>query len=205
MSEDRNPPSEVALVLVPTVEIDEERPLATTGKERYDRELLRTRFATSTLTVAAFATAEDVPYSTAVRYSSADDWDGARRKYQMDRAAESRKASLERSVKVETELDEKAHHAAVKLTEVAAGILKTVSDTHEASLAAKGPGILTLHDAPRLKLLVETLEKAHRLARITAHLPAEPLPTAGLDVDLKKLAPEKQRLLHELLEEARVG
>jgi hypothetical protein len=127
---------------------------------------LRAKFAAGVLTTRDFAKAEGIPYPTIARQAAANGWDDARKAFRTKAAAKVESKALKHRIATEEVIDGTAHRAALRFARAARNALQAAEK-------------VTLDDAPKLKALVETLEKAHRLARVTAHLPAEPVPAAA--------------------------
>ena len=205
MAERRNPPeTALAPIVVEQPVIDIEEVQTSVDKGKFPRELMRMRYAASDLQMVRFAEEHGFSYQTALKYAELDNWVGARTEYRREQALATRQNMLEESVRVETEIDGRAHRAAVRLTEVAIGILERYAEGDANAKKTGGPPVTTLSDAPKLKALVETLREAHQFARVTAHLTPEPLPS-GLGLDANKLDPADRETLQNLLKKMAVG
>lgn len=125
---------------------------------------VKARFVAADMTTREFAAAEGIPYSTIAKRAAADGWDAARAKAREKAAAGVVDKAVRHRIRSESEIDGQAHRAASRFARHVGRMLTGVER-------------LTLDDAQKVKAAVEALEKAHRLARVTAHLPAEPTAT----------------------------
>jgi hypothetical protein len=122
-----------------------------------DWDAIRRRYVTGAESTREVAAATGVSYSTVAKRSASEHWDAERNAWRAKAHERATAAAIERRVRSEAEID---------------------GDAHEGALAVvrKALDLLDAQDDPaKIKAVVEALEKAHRLARITARLPAEPV------------------------------
>jgi G:T/U-mismatch repair DNA glycosylase len=144
----------------------------TGGPRGLDWPALRARFVAGDETLEAFAKREGIASSTVRERAKREGWQAQRKAAGEKVAAGTVAAVVKQRIRSETYIDGQAHRAAVRFGGSVRGML--VGPNGE-------PVQVSLDDAPKVKAAVEALEKLHRLARITAHLPAEPAAAAVND------------------------
>lgn len=140
----------------------------------------RDRYVTGNEGHRAIAAALGVSSTSLSAAAKREDWAAAREAFRAraSKAVETAgvKARVARyPIQAEADIDGQAHDVAKRLGRLARGLLK--------ALVKDGKPLLSIDDAPKLKALVEAIEKAHRLARMTAHLTPEPAPQGESDGD----------------------
>ena len=136
------------------------------ARRQHDWIALRTEWAAGDLSLRAFAAAHDMDPTLIAKRASRDGWVAAREALRGKVAAGAERKVVAHRIRAESEIDGQAHRAAGRFARTVGALLKR---------ATTGEARVSLDDAPKLKALVETLEKAHRLARVTAHLAPEPV------------------------------
>jgi hypothetical protein len=126
-----------------------------------DWTALRARFVASDGTLREFGEAEGVSWSALSERSSKEGWVAAREAHRTKVAASALAARAKDQSATEAEIDGLAHAAALKLARKLVDMIDGVEEPTQAKDVAKA------------------LADTHRLARITAHLPAEPVPTVA--------------------------
>lgn len=146
----------------PTKGRDERKRVGSGPEAPRDWTGVKARFVASDLSTREFAVAEGIPYSTIAKRAAAYGWDAAREQKRTRVAVGVVDKAVKHRIRSEAVIDGTAHRAAYRLSRTVDRLLR---DADKA---------LTIDDLPKLKTAAETLEKVHRLARLTAHLPAEP-------------------------------
>jgi hypothetical protein len=135
-------------------------------RNRYDWHALRAEWVAGSDTLADFARVKGLPVVSVRRRAAAEGWTAQREASKAKVAAGVVEGAVRHRIRTESQIDGQAHRAASRFARHVGRMLAGVER-------------LTLDDAAKVKAAVEALEKAHRLARVTAHLPAEPRPDGG--------------------------
>lgn len=132
-------------------------------------------------------------------------WIAERKEFRASISTEAGRRLANRGADYEMKLDGMTHRAAKKLTRLIGDILTSTVEMADRAKNQEGDGArLTLDDLPKLRSGIEALAQAHKLARITAHLTPEPVPTGG-ELDLQKLDHPERQQLASLLQKAKRG
>lgn len=124
------------------------------------------RYVTGNESLLQIAAATGWSLDALKKRSASEGWDAERTAWRAKTHERATAAAIERRVRSEAEID---------------------GDAHEGALAVvrKALELLDAQDDPaKIKAVVEALEKAHRLARITARLPAEPVSVAQQEISV---------------------
>lgn len=163
---------------------------------------LRDDYAASNLSVKEFAQERGIPLTRAIHLAKRYEWQATRAAVHKAASLETRTRIASRTADTEESIDLPTHRAAMQLGELVSGILRYTAEQQErAEDGSKGVRRLTMDDAPKFRALIETLVQTHRLARVTAHLAPEPIPTGG-ELDLSNLDHNEAKLLQALLNKA---
>ncbi len=134
------------------------------GPRHLDWHALRSQFVASDEALEPFAARVGIAYSTARVRAKREGWQALREAARTKVAAGTVARVVRQRIRSESEIDGQAHRAAGKFARHVGRMLDGVEK-------------LTLDNAPKVKAAAEALALLHRLARVTAHLPAEPVAT----------------------------
>lgn len=132
-------------------------------RRSHDWPALRARFVAGSESLDAFAAREGIDPGTVRRQAAREGWKAQRKAAGAKVAAGTVAAVVRQRIRSEAYIDGQAHRAALKVARIGRKLLDGIDDP------------------TKLKAAVEAIERAHRLARITAHLPEVPVSAAASD------------------------
>jgi len=178
------------------------QPLKDNALAAVDLERLKNDFIASQDSLASFCQLHPEAQGLHAR-ATRDGWLQQRAAFREAVSREARARMLEKATEVEAKLDRAMHRSAKKFALAIRDVIDDAFVQHERARESNGADgkLMSLDDFSKLKNGMEVLEKAHRMARVTAGLTPEPLP-GRQELDLSGLDPNDLELLEGIMKKA---